>query len=285
MARVEQRTAQMRESIANQVLNWIDGTEWEDPQRAERIAWKLAEAPERFVSPDPDTGGSHREEASRIYKELKAEYGLRTVREARREARDYDDRRAEHAARAIRENFEAIEAGEADELVDDVVEAYGEEFVETELAIERAERADPGAGELPDVELEDDADDDVVECAIEPEPAEIPLEARSVSFTRTTDDVDERASSVSAVEAIDVAPSPTLATAGILASSAIIVGTFAIGAVLAAFLVATDAVLAIGERLAPFTRWVVATYVDERLVAEPDRTDSADDRQQTLTEL
>lgn len=95
-------TGRMRAAIVAKIDSWVQNANWEDPDRAERVFAKIHEAPEKFVSPNPNA--DHKEEASRIYEELKEEYGLRTEREAQREARTWDDRADDHYKRKERES-------------------------------------------------------------------------------------------------------------------------------------------------------------------------------------
>lgn len=87
-------TGRRRAAILHQINSWVRQASWEDPERAERLLVKVNETPERFISPDPDA--NYREEASRIYGELKAEYGLRTVDDAAREYRELEEQAAEY---------------------------------------------------------------------------------------------------------------------------------------------------------------------------------------------
>lgn len=140
----------MRSSINNQIQQWAASANWVDDEKAERIFWKMGQTTEDYINPNPETCGSYREEASRIYEKIKDEYGLRTVREARKEAREWENRAQKAAADKLRENFDAIEDGEREQLVEDIQDEFGEEFVDEVLAVERVDRANPEAGSFPD---------------------------------------------------------------------------------------------------------------------------------------
>lgn len=155
----------MRRSIATQVLQWGSQGNWIEDERAERVFEKLAEAPELFVNPDPDTCGSYTEEASRIYANIKDEYSLRTVDEAYGEWRDYDDQRKRAAGRMLWDRKELIEQGEQRQLVEDLEQEYGPEFVANALDLEVGEVWDVlAAGEA---EAEADQEHERMESAQE----------------------------------------------------------------------------------------------------------------------
>lgn len=94
-------TGRMRAAILNQVGTWWGQAEWVDEERAERLWDKVTEAPEKFISPNPNA--SHREEASRIYEELKDEYGLKTKGDLDRVNRDYRERAERYVERKKRQ--------------------------------------------------------------------------------------------------------------------------------------------------------------------------------------
>ena len=81
-------TGRRRAAILEQINNWVAGARWSDEARALELFQKVNEAPERFISPDPEA--DYREEASRIYGEIKAEYGLRTEAQAVDDFRDLE---------------------------------------------------------------------------------------------------------------------------------------------------------------------------------------------------
>lgn len=99
-------TGRMRAAILNQIRTWHQNARWADEDKADRLLAKVHEAPERFISPDPDA--DYREEASRIWAGLKAEYNLQTENQAEREAREWEQR-AEDRERRRREAAEAPE--------------------------------------------------------------------------------------------------------------------------------------------------------------------------------
>lgn len=69
-------TGQMRSSILHQLNVWESQTKWADQERADRLFEKINNSPKGFISPNPSA--NYREEASRIWDELKDEYGLRS---------------------------------------------------------------------------------------------------------------------------------------------------------------------------------------------------------------
>lgn len=143
-------TDDMRQSIHNQIQQWAVRANWVEDEKAERVFWKMGQTTEDFINPNPETCGSYREEASQIYEEIKDEYGLRTVREAHREALDYQDQAKQAAAKKLRENFDAIEAGEREQLVKDIQDEFGEGFVDEVLAAARVDRENPDEGSFPE---------------------------------------------------------------------------------------------------------------------------------------
>lgn len=173
-------TADMRSSINNQIQHWATRANWVDDEKAERVFWKMGHATEDYISPNPETCGSYREEASRIYQEIKDEYGLRTVREARKEARDYDDRAKQAAAKTLRDNLDAIDSGEREQLVDDIEDEFGEDFVRDVLSAARADVKDPAGGSFPEPRepeshtYEFEGIDETEDAPDEPEPAPEP---------------------------------------------------------------------------------------------------------------
>jgi hypothetical protein len=84
----------MRAAILNQINSWWSKANWQNPDKADRIHQKLNEAPERFISPNPGT--PYREEASRIYGEIKEDYSLRTQNQAVDEYRDLAQKADRH---------------------------------------------------------------------------------------------------------------------------------------------------------------------------------------------
>lgn len=106
-------TGRMRAAIVAKIGSWVQNADWEDPERAERMMAKLHEAPEKFVTPNPDA--DHKEEASRCYGELKDEFGLRTKREAEKEARTWEERADRHFERKQEEAPDGPESPEEPE--------------------------------------------------------------------------------------------------------------------------------------------------------------------------
>lgn len=85
-------TGELRAKILNQINSWWLQAHWHDEEKAERIHQKLNEAPERFISPNPRTMGSYREEARRCYNKIKDEFSLRTQGDLKQTKREYADR-------------------------------------------------------------------------------------------------------------------------------------------------------------------------------------------------
>lgn len=134
------KTADMRESINNQIQAWASSANWAEPDKADRLFKAVDRRPEDFISPNPTTCGSYREEASRCYDEIKETYNLRTESETSSGLSDYDEMRRQSAVRTLRDNFEAIESGNCSDLVEDIEAEYSEAFVREVLADERIER-------------------------------------------------------------------------------------------------------------------------------------------------
>lgn len=67
--------------------------------------------------------------ASDNYQRIKADLGLKTASDLKREARNADDKAADSARRWIREHIDEIDAGEAAETLQDIREEFGEAFV------------------------------------------------------------------------------------------------------------------------------------------------------------
>lgn len=61
-------------------------------------------------------------------------------RERRAALSDAEDRARRHARETIHENFEAIESGDADDLLEDITVEFGVDFIEETLEAERIER-------------------------------------------------------------------------------------------------------------------------------------------------
>lgn len=83
-------TGRRRAAILNHISTWWMQATWNDQERADRVFEKMQEAPETFITPEP--GADYQEEAKRCYEAIKDEYGLRTGREAEREAKVWEER-------------------------------------------------------------------------------------------------------------------------------------------------------------------------------------------------
>lgn len=89
-------TGRMRAAILNQINSWWRQAVWVDEDKADQLHAKLNETPERFISPNPDA--NYREEASRIYGELKADYSLRQESDLNSLTNEYEARADAHYA-------------------------------------------------------------------------------------------------------------------------------------------------------------------------------------------
>jgi hypothetical protein len=210
----------MRASIVNSILNWADGAQWEDPDRAERVFEKLAEAPEKFISPNPETCGSYREEASRIYEEIKEEYGLRTETDLARERRDYERKCDDRLREEIREQIETFgleSVRQAVESYDPDVPPACRERVESVLAsepvdvyypgFEHFEQLDPESGDLPEPTPEPDPEP--VETATGADPTDVRAAVESVESAAADGETEP-----TPADDPDPAPDPETAPAG-----------------------------------------------------------------------
>jgi len=102
---------------------------------------------------------SYEENVSLLKDDLNVQFKTEAY-QAERDARaDEAHKLRQFAAKSLRENFDAIEAGEKSQLVDDISDEISPAFVEDVLTVERAERA-ADTGSLPEPE------------PAEPEPAE-----------------------------------------------------------------------------------------------------------------
>lgn len=99
-------TGEARAKIVNHIDTYIQNAKWADPERADRVFEKVFEAPERFISPNPDTWQSYHAEASRIYNKIKDDHGLRLASELDDVKRDYDDMADRHLRREVEDQVE-----------------------------------------------------------------------------------------------------------------------------------------------------------------------------------
>lgn len=125
-----------------QITNWMDGAEFEHVPGGSDIDRVIAEIDWR-AEVDPTLT------ASTNYAIIKDRLGLKTATDLQTERRNAEQKAEDSARRAIRENLEAIDAGEADELLADIRAEYGAEFVTVELEQARAE-ADVEVGGAPE---------------------------------------------------------------------------------------------------------------------------------------
>lgn len=82
-------TGRRRAAILEQINSWAAQAKFHDDDKASRLIAKLNEAPERFINPDPEA--DYREEASRIWGDIKREYDLRTKGDVEAERRKYEE--------------------------------------------------------------------------------------------------------------------------------------------------------------------------------------------------
>ncbi|MFB6191699.1 MAG: hypothetical protein ABEI11_00075 [Haloarculaceae archaeon] len=94
-------TAEARAKILNHIDTYIRNARWADSDRADRVFEKVFEAPERYISPNPDTWQSYHAEASRIYHKIKDDHGLRLESELNDVRSDYEARAEQHLRREI----------------------------------------------------------------------------------------------------------------------------------------------------------------------------------------
>lgn len=73
---------------------------------------------------------------------------LQRQEEAMRQARDADDLARQHASEKLQEHFDAIEAGDKEQLVADIAAEFGEEFVAGTLEAIRINQAEPDTGDF-----------------------------------------------------------------------------------------------------------------------------------------
>ena len=112
---------------------------------------------------------SYDENVALLKEDLNVTFRTEAYKAERDAQADEKDKTRRHAARSLRTNFDAIEAGEKSQLVDDIGAELSPAFVDDVLAVERAERASD-TGSLPEPEPEP------VEAAPEPEPTPEPVE-------------------------------------------------------------------------------------------------------------
>jgi hypothetical protein len=159
-------TGRRRAAILNHISTWWIQATWNDQERADRVFEKMQEAPEEYITPEP--GADYQEEAKRCYEAIKDEYGLRTDREAEREAKVWEEREERYIRRKKRQmREEPVETTDPD--------------------------MGPDAGAAPEPAAEPGSDSDPSSA---PEPAAEPAGA--------TDEAVREA--VEAAEAVDEAP-------------------------------------------------------------------------------
>lgn len=150
--------------------------------------------------------------------QIQREYGVNfeTYERAERDAEvaDADEKARKHAREALRENFEAIEAGERAELVQDIREEFGDDFVADVLGRERDIMAkEPTAGAPEPTEPAEAASADgfaEIERPDAPASADAETAPESASTKETAEPASAQASlSDSASAAVDAQPADT----------------------------------------------------------------------------
>ena len=109
---------------------------------------------------------SYDENVALLKEDLNVSFKTEAYKTERDAKADEKQKLRQFAAKSLQENFDAIEAGEKTQLVDDIGAEISPAFVDDVLAVERAERASD-TGSLPDPEPVE-----VVEPKSTPEPAE-----------------------------------------------------------------------------------------------------------------
>lgn len=89
---------------------------------------------------------SYDENVAEIKAELGVEYRTYAQRERKNAIKDGQEQARRHARETLRENFAAIEAGQANELVQDITDEFSQEFVADVLGRERELAAKEPAG-------------------------------------------------------------------------------------------------------------------------------------------
>lgn len=132
---------------------------------------------------------SYEENVALLKDDLNVQFRTEAKRADRDAKADETHKQRRFAAQTIRENFDAIEAGEKSQLVEDISAEISEAFVNDVLAVERAERASD-TGSLPDPEPEPTPEptpapssEPTVEATPEPEPEPEPEPVSSATVT------------------------------------------------------------------------------------------------------
>lgn len=164
-------TGLMRAKILNQIRSWAANAQWADPERAERIFDKMEEAPELFITPNPGSCGTYREEASRCYSEIKDEYGLRLESELLDEQRELEARADRRLREEVREQIETFGAGNVRAVLRGTPAGAPEECRERVRSVLESEGPDVYTTQLPERDASEPTADDSPAPA-EPEPVE-----------------------------------------------------------------------------------------------------------------
>lgn len=138
-------TGRRRAAILNHISTWWMQATWNDQERADRVFEKMQEAPETFITPEP--GADYQEEAKRCYEAIKDEYGLRTDREAEREAKVWEEREEQYIRRKKRAGETETGADPDPDAEPDALEPSGATDEAVAEAIEAAEQRDGPSGD------------------------------------------------------------------------------------------------------------------------------------------
>lgn len=165
---------------ARQISSWIQNANWQNTGDIDRVISRLMSNPDKWIDPNLT--------ASVNYARVKRDFGLMTQGDRKKQLRDARGQERDRARRALWENYEAIEAGEKSQLVDDIEAEYGADFVAEALARAREDAAgverdrERGAPEPNDANLSTVAEANgpagaepaAPEVSAEPEPASAP---------------------------------------------------------------------------------------------------------------
>lgn len=120
------------------ISNWMDGADFEHVPGNDLD--RLLAQVDWHAEIDPTLS------ASANYRIIKDTLGLKTATDIKEAARTADDRARQAARDALRRHVDAIEAGDAAELVQDIRAEYGAAFVDETLAAARQDRDAPAGG-------------------------------------------------------------------------------------------------------------------------------------------
>lgn len=162
-------TGLMRAKILRQIRSWAGNAQWAEPERAERVFDKMEEAPELFITPNPASAGSYREEASRCYEEIKAEYGLRLESELLDDQRELEARADRRLRDEIREQVDTFGAGNVRAVLRGTPADAPEDCRERVRSVLESEGPDVYAAHLPERDASEPTPEQSPE-PVEPEP-------------------------------------------------------------------------------------------------------------------